>query len=656
MEQSVNQRTLIFLLVSIGLITLPHVNHIPLPLFGFFSFIFIWRFIGIWKRKILPDNLLIFFLTVSSVVLLYSQHQGILGRDAGTSLFVTALGLKLLEVNKERDIYLVNYLAFIVACSQFLYQQSLFMAGYILLVCCVLLATLVSINSLKPDTVLAMKTAAKIIFQAIPISVVLFVLFPRIEAPRWMFFNQSNTAKSGLTDVLEPGSISNLGLSDKLVFRAKFEGQPPPPIQRYWRGPVFSYTDGKRWTETKKLFFKKYQDTPTYSGFSYQYTLMMEPQKKNWVFALDMPTSYPSSLKQNALYQLINPKNSNAVAEYKLTSNTRYNTGYITKVEFKDNTQLPGKPSQKINQLVEKLQGFDASAEVYIQAVLNHFRQEDFYYSLKPPLMEENPIESFLFDNRIGFCSHYATAFVYLMRVSNIPARIVSGFQGGELNKVGGFLEIREANAHAWAEVWLKNKGWTRVDPTASIAPERIEQDVNIDLQILTGSVSFSAINIDSKTLSWMKKVRQTWNSLDYNWHRWVINYTSNSQSQFLSSMGIKDIKSMIYWLVLITGFITLLLAWFILSTKSSKTDKEVILYQLFCKKLIKAGFNKNKAETAQQFAMRISNQRPDLAKPIENITVLYTRLRYENSFSKNDISILNQKVKQFSCKVTRSK
>lgn len=648
MELEVNQRVLIFLLVSIGLITLPHIYHVPFPLFAFFSIMLLWRFAGIWNPQWLPNQLLVFLLLVASLVLLNTQHQGIFGRDAGTSVFITALGLKLLEIKKERDLYLINYLAFINATTQFLYQQSVLMAGYILLVCCVLLATLISINSQKPETIPALKTAAIILFQALPLAIVLFVLFPRIEAPRWMLFEDKHAARTGLSDSLEPGSISSLGMSDELVFRVKFKDEPPPPNQRYWRGPVYSVTDGKRWTEIKNLSFRRFLDNPSYQGKPYQYTLLMEPQDKDWVFALDLPSSFPRSLEKNALYQLINKANPDKRAEYKITSHPEYNTGYITKTERRDNLQLPSEPSDKIKQLVDQLQGFDQPEEVFIQSLLDHFKNEKFYYTLMPPLMEENPIETFLFETRYGFCSHYATAFVYLMRVADIPARIVGGYQGGELNQSGNFLEIRQANAHAWAEVWLKNKGWTRVDPTAAVAPERVEQNVNVDLQITSGA-NFSPIQFNSsQAISWMKKARQIWGSVDYNWQRWVINYTSDNQSRFLSSLGIHDIKTMVYWLVGCIAVITLIISWTILKDKKVKSDKVLLLYQRFCKKLAKMGFHKETSETAQKFSIRIQKQRPDLADNIKKITAVFVKLRYQKDWTADDLKLLKKQVINF--------
>ena len=634
-----NKSILIFLLSSIGLIAFPHIDHIPIALFAFFYLLLSWRFIGIWKQNWLPNKLIIFFLTVCGLALLYSQHQGVLGRDAGTRLFVTALALKLLEIKSERDLYLITYLAFIVAASQFLYEQSLLMAAYILFVCCVLLATLVCINSSKPQTGAALKTASIIIVQALPMAVVLFILFPRIEAPKWMLFNEKHQAKMGLSDSMEPGSISNLGMSDELVFRVKFTGALPPPEQRYWRGPVLSHTDGKRWTQVKDMRFGLFLDKPVFKGSPYQYTLLMEPQDKNWVFALDMPAEYSLPLSRNANYQLITSENPDKRAEYKITSYPNYNTGYITRTEYKDATQLPGEPSGKIKQLVKQLHGFDSTPEHFIKHLLNHFRKENFHYTLTPPLMEENPIETFLFETRYGFCSHYAAAFVYLMRVANIPARVVTGYQGGELNKVGNFLEIRQADAHAWAEVWMENKGWVRFDPTAAIAPERIEQNINIEQLVPGGVISYAPTSAAAQeAFNWLKQTRQLWSNVDYNWQRWVINYDNKNQSRFLSSLGIADIKAMIYWMVGIIGLITALLSWLLLHQKQKTTDPVLRIYNRFCKKLVKRGLLRGRGEGAKDFAERVKIKLPEQTANIDQITDLFIKLRYGKNATPDDL------------------
>ena len=644
-----NKNNLIFLLCSLGLIVLPHFNNIPPAIFAFFYLLLSWRFISIWKQNWLPNKLIIFFLTLCGLALLYSQHQGILGRDAGTRLFVTALALKLFEIKSERDLYLITYLAFIVAASQFLYEQSLLMAAYILFVCCALLATLVCINSRKPQTGAALKAAAIIIAQALPMAVVLFILFPRIEAPRWLLFNEKHQAKTGLSDSMEPGSISSLGMSDELVFRVKFTGTMPPPAQRYWRGPVLSRTDGKHWTQVTDTRFGLFLEKIVFEGSPYQYTLLMEPQDKKWVFALDMPADYSLPLSRNANYQLITSENPDKRVEYKITSYTQYNTGTITQTEYKDATQLPAEPSGKIKQLVNQLHGFDSTPEHFIKALLNHFRTENFHYTLTPPLMEAYPIESFLFKTRYGFCSHYAAAFVYLMRVANIPARVVTGYQGGELNKIGGFLEIRQADAHAWAEVWLKNRGWARVDPTAAVAPERIEQNFNMERLMSGGIYSFAPASATAQEVfNWLKQARQLWSNIDYSWQRWVINYDNRNQSRFLSSLGISNIKVMIYWMIVITALMTAILSWFLLHQKQKNTDQALRTYNRFCKKLAKAGLLRGAGEGVKDFADRVKIKLPEHTRDIDQITEVFIKLRYGKNATLDDLKLLIKRVGLF--------
>lgn len=640
MKPELDKTILIFLLSSIGLIVFPHVYHIPIAVIGFFCLLLSWRFIGIWKQNWLPNTPVIFLLVVTAAALLYSQHQGIFGRDPGTNLFITALGLKLLEIKKERELYLISYLAFIVAATQFLYEQSILMAVYILLVCCVLLAILVCINSCKAQTFAALKTAVIIIVQAMPIAVALFILFPRVEAPRWMLFNDHRQAKTGLSDSMEPGSISDLSESYELVFRVKFADAVPPYRQRYWRGPVLSYTDGKRWTQA---VFQKPLIKPVVTGTAYQYTILMEPQDKNWIFALDMPKEFSSPLIQNSGYQLITSDRPDRRAEYKVTSYPDYNTGVINRSEYNTAIQLPGEPSDKIKQLVSQLHGFDSAPDNFINRLLNHFRVEDFHYTLTPPKMEENPIESFLFKTRYGFCSHYASAFVYLMRVAHIPARVVTGYQGGELNKVGDFLEIRQADAHAWAEVWLENRGWVRVDPTAAVAPERVEREINVDRQMV---YSIAGANIPA--YNWLKQARQLWSSVDYSWQRWIINYDNKSQSDLLSSFGINDLKTMIYWMVAVIGSITAVLCWFLLYQKPKTADRVLLAYNRFCKKLAKHGLLRATGEGVKDFAERVKIKLPEQAEDIDQITTVFIKLRYGREATAEDLLQLKRLVDLF--------
>lgn len=638
-DNALNSRSLNFLLGSIALITLPHAGHIPPPIFGFFAILLIWRLAGVWYRHWLPNRWLLFLLTILGIVLLIAQHRGVFGRDAGTALFVVALGLKLMEIHSKRDVFLIVYLAFIVAASQFLYEQSILMAGYILLVCAVLLATLITQNATHVQTQAALKTSATIMLQALPMAMVIFVLFPRLEAPRWMWLADDNKALSGLSDVLEPGSISDLSLSDELVFRVRFDGNVPPPVLRYWRGPVYANTDGVHWTKDSN------HNQPTqpvdFSGDAFHYTLLMEPQKQNWVFGMDMPESFDTSLHRNDTFQLLSNKRPADRAEYKIVSRPAYNTGPISPTDYRRNLQLPAAATDKQQALVNKLRGFDGRPEQFIQNLLNYFREEKFYYTLSPPLMPDNPIDTFLFETRSGFCSHYATAFVYLLRIAKIPARVVGGYQGGEFNKVGGFLEVRQADAHAWAEVWLENKGWVRFDPTAAIAPERVERGVNVDLQVASGAVNFGPLINESAALNWLKRSRQLWQSIDYNWQRWVINYNGANQMQFLQALGIDGIAALAKWLVGSLIIVTLPLAWWLLKQPKKPADKTLLIYRRFCNKLAKTGAAIRPGEGAKDFAERAKKQCPEMAAQIDQITALFIRLRYQSDARDGDLQRL---------------
>ncbi len=650
-----NKEILIFLLGSLGLIVLPHVSHLPVSVFSFFLLMLGWRFIGIWKPERLPSFPWITFLIVCGMAILYSQHRGIWGRDGGTNLFVIALGLKLMEIKSERDLYLINYLAFIVAASQFLYEQSILMAAYILFVSCALLATLVFINSHVSDTRIALKKAATIIAQAIPMMIVVFIFFPRVEAPKWLMFNDPQQRKTGLSDTMEPGSITDLGMSDELVFRVKFTGAIPPSKYRYWRGPVLTLTDGKKWVQARDLSYQRYLGKPAFSGKPYQYTLLMEAQEKDWIFALDLPSEYAQPLEQNANYQITTSGDLRKRSEFKLTSYPTYNTGYLTKTEYRDARQLPAEPSDNIKKLVAQLHGLDSPPDVFINQLLNHFRKEDFHYTLTPPLMEDNPIETFLFETRHGFCSHYASAFVYLMRVAGIPARVVTGYQGGTYNEVGNFLEIKQADAHAWTEVWLENKGWVRFDPTAAIAPERVEKNIDINRLVPGGVISYAAPESGLAALNLLKKAAKLWGQIDYNWQRWVINYNNANQSNFLSSFGISDFKTMVYWMMGIVAAITAILSLFLLRQKSQATDPVLIAYNRFLKKLAKKGFSKNPGEGARDFAERIKPQLPGQAASIEQITAAFISQRYGSKASDEGLRLLVDLVTMFKVKITGS-
>jgi protein-glutamine gamma-glutamyltransferase len=648
MERDLNRRIVLLLLGTLGLATLPHFYNLPISVFSFFFALLTWRVVAVFRPYILPGKVLLFLLSLLGVIILYVEQRSIMGRDAGTSLFIIATSLKLLEIRKERELYLLTYLCFIVAGLIFLFEQSILTGLHIILVCLCLLATLVTLNSDNFRITPAFKKAGIIILQSIPLSIVIFLCFPRIESPRWMILNQKGQAKSGLADTMEPGSISDLALSDELAFRVKFEGKPPPIELRYWRGPVLSFTDGVRWTPGGGQSMQTFT-WPKFLGRPYNYKVLMEAQEKNWVFPLDLPSRIPNDLFMNDRFQVFSRNYSVRRAEYDMTSYLRHTSGQISKFEFRRNTQLPGDISPQIIELSEKFKNKSNNAAQYAEQILNFFREEEFSYTLTPPLMENRPIDTFLFEARTGFCSHYAAAFVYLMRVAKIPARVVTGYQGGEFNKLGGFFEIRQANAHAWAEIWIKDRGWTRYDPTAAIAPERISQNINISQQISSGNLSFIEVDEELATsFEWLKNLPDLWSSLDYQWQSWVLNYSPNKQYGFLKRLGISNMQQSMYAILALSGLFTLILFYQTVRPRKSKLSKAIKAYNSFCQILHSHRVTRASGETPECFSRRASAKFPNAADSIQRITALFEKLNYYPQPKDSDLAELIHEIKNF--------
>jgi transglutaminase-like putative cysteine protease len=634
---------------TVGLAVLPHYPHLPSLTFGFFAALLGWRLLGVRHPAWLPGRRAVFLLLLLGIALLFTERQGILGRDAGSNLFITALGLKLMEMKRERDSYLIVYMAFIAAATQFLYEQDILLGAYIGLVCSLLLALLIAMNGLQQRIAQALKLSMILVLQAAPLAAAMFILFPRLDPPQWLALRSETQNRTGLGDVLEPGSITNLGLSDELVFRARFDGPLPPPHQRYWRGPVMAKTDGKRWVQAHNL--ERYRKpNPQVAGRPYRYTLLLEPQEKNWVFALDMPAEFSPPLSRNANFQMITSEARGQRAAYRLTSYPDYNTGPLSPAEYRDATQLPGTLSARVKELVGRLRGYDAAPELFIKNLLEHFRREHFRYTLEPPKLDDNPIESFLFDTRAGFCSHYASAFVYLMRAAQIPARVVTGYQGGETNEVGNFIQVRQADAHAWAEVWLDQQGWVRYDPTAAVAPERIEYPLDVSRLSPGENIYFESDSKEfGKVVSLLKQARLIWGTVDYGWQRWIINYNSTHQASFLAGFGIKDSRAMLNWLAAILLAVTGTLSLAILHQRRRRlVDPALRIYARFCSKLARKGLVKGAGEGAKDFAERVKAALPEHADEVNGITGIFMNLRYGRRPDPKDIARLKRRVAAF--------
>src|SRR3569623_253911 len=461
--------TLYRLLAALALVVGPHALHLPLWLSGVAVGLGIWRYIAARRQLRLPPTWLRIALTVLAHGAIFGQYGTLLGRDAGAALLIAMLGLKLLELREPRDVYVVACLGYFLVIVHFLYSQTPLLVVYMLATVVLLTATLIDLNRrehapLRP----LLRLAATLVGYAVPLMLAAFILFPRISGPLWGLPNDAYSGMSGLSNEMAPGRISQLSLSDAVAFRVEFEGALPPPQQRYWRGPVFSLTDGERWRGGPLGEGERGAPSFVALGAPFRYSVTLEPHDHRWLFALDLPAELPAGARATDEFQLYAPQAVRERQRYTLTSYPDYRTVDMCNDERRRTLQLPAEGSPRARALAADWRAHATSSADVVQAALRMYREQHFVYTLTPPRIDDDFVDGFLFGTRRGFCEHYAASFAFLMRAAGIPARVVTGYQGGELNSIGNYLVVRQRDAHAWTEVWLGDSGWgvsTRTQP-----------------------------------------------------------------------------------------------------------------------------------------------------------------------------------------------
>lgn len=476
-------------------------------------------------------------LVLASVVGVVISGAGAFSLEAAASLLILAFALKLIEMKSRRDAYLVIFLAYFVIATQFLFDQSILVAAYELAAICVVTAAMVGLNQLhtRVRPLASLRDASKLVLQALPFTLVLFLLFPRI-APLWTV-PLPTAGKTGITDVVKPGAIASLTQSDDLAFRVVFDGEIPRNRDLYWRGLVYSEFEAGAWSVGPELPGVPRSLRPEPDLGSVSYEVLLEPTMSDWLFALD--TAFPRTVGVAATqdYRLRARDPILSVFRYAVASYPDFVMDErLTRRLITRETTIDLQDSPRAVALARSL--YTGDDERFVDAVLERIRQEPFRYTLNPPtLPDAGSIDAFWFDSRAGFCTHYAGAFVYLMRAVGIPARMVGGYQGGEVNPISNHLMVRQYDAHAWAEVWLSGEGWRRVDPTAAVAPERIERGLSAALSV-NDLASLSALT-SARLGEWgtLADLLYWADSLEHRWNLWVIGYDSHFQAGFLKRL-----------------------------------------------------------------------------------------------------------------------
>ncbi len=639
--------TVLALIGAATLVLTPHLVHLPMWTGILFVLAIAWRWhvTQPYGWAPLPGKYFLVTVTFLVIALLLLSYQTLLGRDAGVGLLSAMLALKFLELRTLRDARVLNLLCYLLIMAHLLYDQSLLMASYVLAAVVVVLSSQLLVD--RPQTGIAPRAALQLSLrmtaQAIPFMLILFILFPRIPGPLWGLPKDAHRGLTGLSDEMTPGLISELSRSDAVAFRVRFNGPIPPRQQLYWRGPVLWQFDGRTWRQL---------DDPPLQQLVYQsagepldYAVVLEPHGKRWLFMLDLPVQLPPDSSITPSLHVLRNRPVNEVLRYEGRSYLHYNTGDLEALWQQRALYLPSGSNPQARALAEQWRREALTPEQVVQRTLRYFREQPFYYTLEPPRLGVHSIDEFLFTTRRGFCEHYAGSFVFLMRAAGIPARIVTGYQGGERNDLGDYFIVRQSDAHAWAEVWLAGHGWVRIDPTSAVAPNRIEQGLYAAVED-TGLLPLMA----RRDYAWMRQLVLGWDSLNNAWNEWVLAYGPERQREFLSKLGFgpvdwqQMILAMVILLALLSSIFALLYAW----NNRTSCDPIAQAYQRFCTRLARCQLPRAAAEGPLTFAERVSAQRPDLAASVQKITTLYSNLRYGSIATAQDIKTLQKLTRDF--------
>ncbi len=622
-------------MLGLTLGALPHFYYQPIWVAIIFLAMIGWRCMNIWYAWPLPSKhykkqrLLQLSIATLAVTLLLFHYGNLIGRDAGVALLTVMLGIKVTEIRSNRDYYLSSFLGYFLVVTNFFYSQSIATAALMFIVVTIMTGCLISLNDPQQSisTKLKSKLAGKMLLQAIPLMLILFVFFPRIAGPLWGLPDDAYNATTGIDNTMTLGKISQLIQSDEVAFRVQFEGELPEQSALYWRGPVLWQTDGTTWTELDEEQQLARQADIVTSGPIYHYTTTLEAHNNKWLFALDFPNQLPTDKESYFTQdgQLHSKDNIKQRTQFQLSSQTQYtlNAGDDELIGLA--LQLPNNYHPRTRQLAQQWRQQTDDPHQLIRLALNHFNQQQFYYTLSPPILVGDTIDQFLFESQQGFCEHYAASFTILMRAAGVPTRVVTGYQGGEINPVDDFLVVRQRDAHAWTEVWIQGEGWIRIDPTAAVSSERIEQGMNTLMPLTMRSPLLIAQSQQLAEL-W-QKLRNNLDAIDNKWNQWILAYGPKLQKEFLAKLGMTspNWQQMVIWLIISISTVLLFISLFIFY-QHKWLDPVVHLYQKFCKKVT---LKRDISEGPLDFANRVKQHYPNNVAEIDLITRLYINLHY---------------------------
>jgi transglutaminase-like putative cysteine protease len=603
---------------------LPLIQHIPVWLSAAAGIGIAWRAWLIWRSGRLPPRWLLFLLVVVGCAAVAWSYRGFFGRNPGLALLVIFLALKLLELRSVRDGITLILLSCFLLLSGFFFNQSMAAAALALAALIVIIAALIS---LQPGPRLAvrlqLRQSAVLLAQALPFMLILFLLFPRVQGPLWGLPQDAFSASSGLSESMAPGSISQVAQSDAIAFRVHFDGSPPPPAQQYWRTLTLSGYDGVNW---------RYRPTQERNRLPYEaegkivnYEITLEPHNQRWLPVLEKPGNLPPETSINADGLILSNLPVRNRLRYTMQAYPDFEPAPLERESILNEAlRLPPEVNPRTRALAAQWRRQYANDADILRAATIFFQNQLLAYTLTPPLMRENAVDAFLFDHKRGFCEHFASAFAFALRAAGVPARVIGGYQGGEVNPVDGYFTVRQYDAHVWVEAWIENRGWVRLDPTADSVPRRIDGG----LRDAVSSEEAPLLTRDS--YAWLRELRYRLDAAANAWNQAVLGFNPQRQREVLSKLGMHDPdwRKMTLWLAALSG---LLVLGFVLHAMRERTkiDATHKLWQSFRQRLAKHGVKASPWQGPMELQQQAIAQLPQHAPAIQAIARSYIALRY---------------------------
>ena len=579
----------------------------------------VWAVVAAWYWKIVyaawsfPSAVVKFGLVAVAMLGIYLQYGQWLGLEPMVATLVLAVVLKLLEMKTRRDHYLILLLCYAVLACRFLFEQQI---PAVLLALLQLLLLLIAQQAMYRQQMAwraSLRLASLLLVQAIPLMLLLFLVFPRI-GPLWSMPLPGGKAQTGMSDTLEFGDIADLSQSGELAFRVSFDGDPPAAEQLYWRGLVLENFDGRRWSRLTTARWQR-PPTPALAGDDVlSYTVTLEPGAHQWLYTLAVARLSRDDVDYGGDYQWLARPALTGRLQYNVDSQLNQPRDEFNPQHRAANRRVPGAANPRARELAQRWQQRYPEPADRVAAALQFFREGAFIYTLQPPLLGENNVDEFLFDRRQGFCEHYAGSFVFLMRAAGVPARLVVGYQGGEYNREGRYLLVHQSDAHAWVEVWLDGQGWQRIDPTQTVAPDRVRLGAEQLLRDQQGYLGQSPLSL--RRFEWARDLRLYFDELNYAWAKWVLNFDGQTQERVLQRLlGEINAQRLLLALLVCGALPMALVAGFALWPRRRAEPMEVRYYRAAERALARrTGLRAKPGETPGQLLQRVDAQAPEWA------------------------------------------